>query len=262
MNRRSLAELRRLLAETSLDSLDQLLKLLDKDERRGARELAQKMRRKLSRKRHEKERVARLLRYELDLWERGLSLVAGCDEAGRGALAGPLVAAAVILDRDVFIEGIDDSKKLSPAARERVAATIEEGAMCWATAFIGPKEIDEHGIQAANLSALSQAVENLPLRPDYILSDGFPLKSDIPGLAIIKGDSISLTVAAASIIAKVHRDRLMKSKESEYSGYGFSRHKGYGTADHLETLARLGPSPIHRRTFAPVGGRSRSFVDS
>lgn len=256
MSRRSLAELRRLLADTPQDSLGSLLALLDQDERRGARELAQKARRKLSRRGREKERVTRLLQYELDLWERGLSVVAGCDEAGRGALAGPLVAAAVVLDRDIFIEGIDDSKKLTPAARERVADTIEEGAMCWATAFIGPEEIDKHGIQAANLFALAQAVENLPLRPDYLLSDGFPVKGGIPGSAIIKGDSISLTVAAASIIAKVHRDRLMKSMASEYSGYGFSRHKGYGTADHLEALARLGPSPIHRRTFAPVGGRS------
>ncbi len=256
MSRRSLAELSRLLAETPLDSLTPLLTKLDQDERRGARELAHKMRRKLSRRRGEKERVMRLLRFEFDLWERGLSVVAGCDEAGRGALAGPLVAAAVVLDRDVFIEGIDDSKKLSPAARERVAVTIEEGAMCWATAFVGPEEIDEHGIQVANLSALAQAVENLTLRPDYVLSDGFPVRGGVPGRAIIKGDSISLTIAAASIIAKVHRDRYMRLMDLEHQEYGFSQHKGYGTADHLEALARVGPSPIHRVSFAPVGGLS------
>ena len=187
------------------------------------------------------------------LMARGARHVAGVDEAGRGPLAGPVVAAAVILDPANIPEGLDDSKKLTQARREALFGQITATALvAWSAA--GPREIDLINIRQATLAAMTRAVEALSHVPCRVLVDGRdvpPLLSD-RGRAIIRGDGRSLSIAAASIVAKVVRDRFMSRAALLHPGYGFERHKGYGSRDHLEAIARLGPSPMHRMSFAPL----------
>ena len=181
-------------------------------------------------------------------------LVAGCDEAGRGPLAGPVVAAAVILNPDLPIEGLADSKKLSPKQRGRLAGLIKQRALCWAVGLATVVEIDTLNILRASLLAMRRAAISLPVSPHRLLVDGNRLPDDIscPGECIIKGDETEACISAASILAKTHRDGLMRELDRRYPGYGFGQHKGYGTPQHLEALARLGATPVHRRSFAPV----------
>ncbi len=192
-----------------------------------------------------------VLMHERVLWSRGIRLVAGIDEAGRGPLAGPVVAAAVVLPAGVFLPGVDDSKKLSPARREELAALIRDRALAVATGIVAHERIDEINILNATMQAMCQAVEALAVRPEHLLVDG-PRGPDtgIPCSAIVDGDSLSFSIAAASIIAKVTRDHLMVEYDEQYPGYGFARHKGYGTREHREAIARLGFCPIHRRSFS------------
>jgi len=197
--------------------------------------------------------LADLGRYERRLREQGFRLIAGVDEAGRGALAGPLVAAAVILPEDFDLEGIDDSKALTPAEREACYARILAGAVAVAVRRATPAGIDRRGLHRSNLWLLRGAVRALPVRPDYVLTDGFPVpRLGLPSLSIRKGDAVTASVAAASIVAKVVRDRAMARYHRRFPAYGFDRNKGYGTAEHREALARIGPCPIHRRSFALV----------
>jgi ribonuclease HII len=184
----------------------------------------------------------------------GYAVVAGVDEVGRGALAGPVVAAAVVLDPIRVPEGLDDSKRLTPAVREKLAGEICESALAWQIASVEADEIDQINILRATLSAMRTAVEGLIPEPDLILVDG---NIPIPGLTrtqrtIVGGDALSVSIAAASIVAKVVRDRLMRDFDSVWTGYGFASHVGYGTPTHREALKRLGPSPIHRRSFRGV----------
>ena len=182
----------------------------------------------------------------------GARLVAGVDEAGRGPLAGPVVAAAVILDPLRIPPGLDDSKKLTPAARERLFGTILATAQV-SIGLAGVAEIDRDNIRVASLSAMCRAVSGLPRVPCLALVDGRDRpRLDCTSEAIVDGDALCLSIAAASIVAKVARDRLMTRIAARFPGYGFERHKGYATAEHHEALRRLGPSPIHRRSFAPV----------
>ncbi len=185
---------------------------------------------------------------------RGFRLVAGVDEVGRGALAGPVVAAAVILNLDDLPAGLNDSKQLSKRQRERFFTQLQQCAQAFSIARIEPHEIDRINIHRASLQAMAQAIKALPLLPDYVLIDG---RHQVPDLScsqrsIIKGDGLSVSIASASIIAKVTRDELMCKYDEEFPGYGFSAHVGYGTKAHKAAVARLGPSPIHRLTFQGV----------
>ena len=195
-----------------------------------------------------------LWHYEREALEQGHALVCGCDEAGAGPLAGPVYAAAVILPLGVEIEGLDDSKKLTEKKREALFPVIQEKALAWAVARVEAAEIDETDILSARMKAMQVAMDQLSLRPDFALIDGnrdhgrsFALTT--PHRCIVKGDSLSASIAAASILAKVSRDRFMVEQDRLYPAYGFARHKGYGTAQHRAAIARLGPCPIHRRTF-------------
>ncbi len=179
--------------------------------------------------------------------------VCGVDEAGRGPWAGPVCAAAVILDISALPTGIDDSKKLSPKARASLEAEIKASAVAWAVAFASVEEIEALNILHATGLAMRRAVAGLSLRPAHALVDGnyaFPLPC--PVRTVVRGDALSLSIAAASILAKTARDRLMADMDGLYPGYGFAQHKGYGAASHIEALQRLGPSPIHRPSFAPI----------
>lgn len=180
-------------------------------------------------------------------------LTCGVDEAGRGPLAGPVVAAAVILPPGTSLSGLNDSKKLSPRQRERLAAEIRATALAWAVAEASAAEIDAWNILRSTLRAMARAVAALPLTPDEVLVDGNQAPAlEVPVRTIIGGDALEPAIMAASILAKTHRDARLVALEARHPGYGFARHKGYGTAAHLAALARLGPCPEHRRSFAPV----------
>lgn len=190
------------------------------------------------------------LLYEKEAQNSGYNIVCGVDEAGRGPLAGPVFAAAVILPQGLVIEGIDDSKKLSEKNREALYIEIKSLALAFNVAFATEKEIDEVNILNATFLAMKRAVEGLSLRPDLVLIDGNREPAlDLPIKTIVKGDSLSVSIAAASILAKVERDRLMKKLSEKYPSYGFEKHKGYGTKLHLEAIKRYGPAEIHRKSF-------------
>jgi ribonuclease HII len=181
------------------------------------------------------------------------TLTCGVDEAGRGPLAGPVVAAAVILPPGTSLSGLNDSKKLSPRQRERLAAEIRTTALAWAVAEASAAEIDEWNILRATLRAMARAVAALPVTPDEVRVDGNQAPAlAVPVRTIIGGDALEPAIMAASILAKTHRDARLVALDARYPEYGFARHKGYGTAAHLAALARLGPCPEHRRSFAPV----------
>lgn len=198
-----------------------------------------------------KERLDVMLTHERRLWESGRSYIAGVDEVGRGPLAGPVVAAAVILPRDFDVLGIDDSKKLSPKKREELFEVIKEKALAWSVGWVGPERIDEINILEATKEAMTQAVQGLSLQPDHVLIDGnFTVRAlALPQTAIVKGDANSTSIAAASILAKVTRDRYMEEMDAVYPGYAFASNKGYGTKAHYDGLKAQGPTPIHRKTF-------------
>ncbi len=198
-----------------------------------------------------KERLDVMLTHERRLWDSGRSFIAGVDEVGRGPLAGPVVAAAVILPRDFDVLGIDDSKKLSPKKREELSAVIREKALAWSVGWVGPERIDEINILEATKEAMTQAVQGLSLQPDHVLIDGnFTVRAlALPQTAIVKGDANSTSIAAASILAKVTRDRYMEEMDAVYPGYAFASNKGYGTKAHYDGLKAQSPTPIHRKTF-------------
>ena len=195
-------------------------------------------------------RLQEMKQYETALWEQGCNYVAGVDEVGRGPLAGPVVTAAVILPHDFDLLGVDDSKKLSEKKREELFDQIKEKAICWAIGIKGPDVIDDINILEATKAAMKEAIESLEIRPEHILIDALTLKDvAIPQTGIVKGDANSVSIAAASILAKVTRDRMMVAYEETYPGYGFASNKGYGTAAHYEGLRQQGITPIHRMSF-------------
>jgi len=191
---------------------------------------------------------------ERALRARGFLLIAGVDEAGRGPLAGPVVAAAVVLPDDFGFDGLTDSKKVSAAKREKFYAILTAAAeILWAVAEATVEEIDRLNILHATHLAMGRAIEGLPKRADHALVDGLPVRGlTVDHTALVEGDSLSLSIAAASILAKVTRDRLMVELDAQYPQYGFARHKGYGVRQHVEALRNYGPCPAHRRTFQPV----------
>jgi ribonuclease HII len=188
--------------------------------------------------------------YERLLYGQGFRRIAGADEAGRGALAGPLVAAAVILPEWFDCEGLEDSKILTPIQRDLWFERIRGAAVGVTVVKALPRRIDRRGLHVSNLALLRQALTRLDPRPDFVLTDGFPLRGiRVPNLSMKKGDAVTASVAAASVMAKVTRDRMMERYHRRYPVYGFDRHRGYGTASHRAAIARYGPSPIHRMSF-------------
>ena len=188
--------------------------------------------------------------YEKAKKELGYTAICGCDEAGRGPLCGPVVAAAVILPDDVEIEGLNDSKKLTEKRREALFDVIKEKAIAYAIAEASPAEIDEINILNASMLAMRRAVEALPVKADFALIDGNCSRGFIiPTETVVKGDAKSASIAAASILAKVTRDRICIEQDKEYPEYGIAKHKGYPTKDHMDAVREHGPSPIHRRSF-------------
>ena len=201
----------------------------------------------------ETERLTRLLRYEREAYQRGAKLVAGVDEAGRGCLAGPVVAAAVILPHDWRLEGVNDSKQLTAAQRERLFPLIQAQAVSVGVGVISADIIDNINILHATYRAMEEAIARLSPPPDYLLLDAVTLHNlPLPQKHIIRGDSLSISIAAASIIAKVTRDRLMEEFDAQFPQYGFARHKAYGTKQHRAAIAQFGPCPIHRLSFRGV----------
>jgi len=185
--------------------------------------------------------------------ERGALRIAGLDEVGRGPLFGPVVAAAVILHKSCHLPGLTDSKKLSEKKRNELDPEIRANAVAWAIAVVDAETIDRINIRQASLLAMRRAVEQLALTPDYLLIDGRDtIDWDCPQQAVIQGDATSFSIAAASVLAKVHRDRLLVELDREFPGYGLAQHKGYCSPEHVAALARLGPTRLHRKSFHPV----------
>ena len=197
------------------------------------------------------------LEFEKPLWESGCKHIAGIDEAGRGPLAGPVAAAAVILPADpsigLLLEGVRDSKQMTPRQREYWSDRLKEFAVCYGIGFASAEEIDAAGILPATHLAVMRALAELHVPPDHLLLDYLTLPGySTPQTSLVKGDVRCLSIASASVLAKTARDQLLCKLDRQYPGYGFSRHKGYGTPEHLQALQRLGPCPIHRLTFHPI----------
>jgi ribonuclease HII len=251
---KSIPELRQLFVERSRPVPKGLLEALEVDSRQGAHHLARRIRERYRSNRSEGQRLHTLLRFEIDLWSQGYSLVAGVDEAGMAPLAGPVVAGAVILPQNYKLRGLDDSKKiLDPETREALAIQIKQDAVCWAFGFAEVEEIDKINIYHAGLLAMQRAVNGLRCLPDFVLVDARRIpQCPSPQRGIIRGDTLSASIAAASIIAKTTRDAHMLEMDRLYQGYGFASHKGYPTPEHCRALKELGAVEIHRRSFGRV----------
>src|SRR6187455_2833707 len=231
-----------------------LLEALDTDPRQGAHQLAKRIRGRYRENRAEGQRLHFLLRFEIELWSEGYGFVAGVDEAGMAPLAGPVVAGAVILPQHYKLRGLNDSKKILDAeTREEMAKIIKRDAVCWAFGFAEVEEIDRINIYHAGLLAMQRAFQGLTCLPDFVLVDARRIPNcPSPQRGIIRGDALSASIAAASIIAKTTRDAHMMEMDSQYAGYGFASHKGYPTPEHCRALKELGALPIHRRSFGRV----------
>ncbi len=201
------------------------------------------------------------LKYEKQLWMQGVELIAGVDEVGRGALFGPVVAAAVILDPSFRIRGLRDSKLLEPEVREKLAKKIQEHCICWAIASVDSTRIDEINIYHASKECLAAAVRKLSITPGHVLVDAFKIDVECPQTPIIHGDALSASIAAASILAKVARDSWLREYDREYPLYGLASNKGYSTPRHKAQLREHGPSPLHRQSFAPVWMSNAALPD-
>ena len=251
---RSIPELNDLFINRNRAVPKGLLEALESDSRQGAHQLARRIRNRYRSNRAEGQRLHFLLRFEIELWAEGFNFVAGVDEAGMAPLAGPVVAGAVILPRNYKLRGLNDSKKILDAERrDELALQIKQDALCWSVGFAEVEEIDKINIYHAGLLAMQRAVQGLSSQPDYVLVDARRIPNcSYPQRGIIKGDALSASIAAASILAKTTRDAHMLEQDKLYSGYGFSSHKGYPTPEHCRALETLGALPIHRRSFARV----------
>ncbi|KJR48665.1 Ribonuclease HII [Desulfosporosinus sp. I2] len=235
------------------DPSPRMLNACQKDPRQGVRQLAIRLIKCQQAQAVENTRIQQLLVEEKKLWKKGFLLLAGIDEAGRGPLAGPVVAAACILPAKFNLPGLNDSKMLTESKRERLFAQIQTQAIDYGIGSAEPAEIDVLNILQATKLAMKRSVEGLTVRPHYLLIDALTLTDvQLPQLPLIGGDHLSASIAAASILAKVTRDRLMVQLHSIYPEYTFSKNKGYGTSDHMLALKRYGPCPLHRKSFAPV----------
>lgn len=249
----SITEVKKLL-QTIVDPDDERLKEFRNDARKGVIAAVRSWDKKAEKQQLAQEKLQEMLAYEKRAWAHGKKFIAGVDEVGRGPLAGPVVSAAVILPEDFNIVGINDSKQLSLAKRNELFDIIQEKALAVGVGIKDAAVIDQVNIYEASKLAMLEAIEQMPIQPDHLLVDAMTLPLPVSQESIIKGDAKSVSIAAASIIAKVTRDRMMEEYDVMYPGYGFPNNAGYGTKEHLTALEDLGVTPIHRRSFAPVRG--------
>ena len=243
-----IGEIRDLLQAAEDQMLPDFIARFESDERSGVRQLVQRAQKRLDALEKERERLMAMHQYEEQY--KDCQAICGIDEAGRGPLAGPVVAAAVILPKDCEILYLNDSKQLSAKKRELLYDEIMEKAVSVGVGYATPQRIDEINILQATYEAMRQAIGNLSVKPDLLLNDAVTIpKVEIPQVPIIKGDAKSISIAAASIIAKVYRDRLMVQYDDIFPGYGFAGNKGYGSQAHMDAIRTLGPTPIHRGSF-------------
>ena len=248
----SIAELKNILSDSAMPD-NSLLEAMAKDNRKGVLKLYEQWIVQGQKHESEKHRIARLYEQESKCRSKGFRLIAGVDEAGRGPLAGPVMAAAVVLPERAYLPGLNDSKKLSAAVRDSLFEVIKVTAISWAVGMASVEEIFELNIFHASLLAMCRSVVGLERKPDFVLVDGLKtLDLPLPQLSLVKGDNLSASIAAASVLAKVTRDRIMLDYHNEFPQYGFNRHKGYPTVEHLQALASYGPCRIHRTDFKPV----------
>lgn len=247
----SITEVKKLL-QTIVDPDDERLKEFRNDARKGVIAAVRSWDKKVEKQQLAQEKLQEMLAYEKRAWAHGKKFIAGVDEVGRGPLAGPVVSAAVILPEDFNIVGINDSKQLSLAKRNELFDIIQEKALAVGVGIKDAAVIDQVNIYEASKLAMLEAIEQMPIQPDHLLVDAMTLPLPVSQESIIKGDAKSVSIAAASIIAKVTRDRMMEEYDVTYPGYGFPNNAGYGTKEHLTALEDLGVTPIHRRSFAPV----------
>ncbi|KIO61863.1 Ribonuclease HII [Caldibacillus thermoamylovorans] len=231
---------------------DPFVKKCQQDERKGVQALLQRWKKKQEELMAEKRRFEKMMVYEKEAQKQGFQYVAGIDEVGRGPLAGPVVAAAVILPENIFISGINDSKKLSSKKREQLYQEIKNEALAIGIGVVGADVIDEINIYQATKKAMNIAINQLSIFPDFLLIDAMKIDTPITQRSLIKGDSLSVSIASASIIAKVYRDRLMMEYSKKYPEYQFEKNAGYGTREHIQAIRKFGPTSIHRKTFAPI----------
>lgn len=245
---KSISLIRQEFETAGINGGEELCRLYADDERAGVQRMISVYRRKREALEKERARLSLMSVYEREYAD--YEQICGIDEAGRGPLAGPVVAGAVILPRDCEILGVNDSKKLSAQKREQLYGEIMEKAVAAAVGIVSPARIDQINILQATYEAMREAIAGLRVRPGILLNDAVTIPGiSIKQVPIIKGDAKSVSIAAASILAKVTRDRIMVRYEEQFPGYGFASNKGYGSAEHIAALRRLGPSPIHRRTF-------------
>ena len=246
----SIAEIKKQLQEINIADIPEALKQYRNDERAGIISLVKSYDKKYAAYLKELERLDTMLEYERGYYKKGVKLIAGIDEVGRGPLAGPVVAAAVILPENCAIEGLNDSKKLSPKKREELYDIIMEKALAVGIGAVDNITIDQINILRATYKAMQAAIEKLKIKPEQLLVDAVTIPdTDIPQEGIVKGDAKSLSIAAASVIAKVTRDRYMVKMAEVYTGYDFENNMGYGTPKHIEGIKKLGFSAIHRQSF-------------
>ena len=247
----TIKEIKELLA--TVKELDNPLFLeLEKDPRSGVQKEINKRKKVIQAELDEDLRLETMLSYEKELYKQGLTLVAGVDEVGRGPLAGPVVAAAVILPKKCKIKGLNDSKKIPKKKHWEIFQAVQDQALSIGIGIMDNQVIDQANIYEATKLAMKEAISQLSHQPEHLLIDAMQLDLPISQTAIIKGDAKSLSIAAASIVAKVTRDNLMKDYDNQYPGYDFAANAGYGTAKHLEGLEKLGVTPIHRTSFEPI----------
>ncbi len=246
----TISEIKNILSQEDVPA--EVLKEIMNDERVGVQHLFQSYVKKREREAAERLRVDDMYTPESQFYHQGMTYVAGMDEVGRGPLAGPVTVAAVILKPYTFFKGLNDSKKVSPKHREELAKEIREKAVDISIVSLPPEEIDAVNIYEATMEAMYKAVNELSIAPEAVIVDAMPLHFSVPTLPLIHGDAKSAAVAAASIVAKVHRDHLMDEYDKMYPGYGFAQNKGYGTAEHIDAIRRLGITPIHRKSFEPI----------
>ena len=229
------------------------IKMLQADDRSGVQKLLVAYYKRLEKEAQEKERFTKMLAYESEYYAQGVQYVAGVDEAGRGPLAGPLVIAAVILPRNAFIAGLNDSKQLSAAKRDKLYDEIIAKAVAIEVNIVSVSNIDKYNIYAATQRGMAQVLEHLPVQPQVALIDAMPVTAkNIECVPIVHGDALSASIAAASIIAKVTRDRIMERLDTLFPDYGFAHNKGYGSGAHMQAIAEFGATKWHRRSYEPV----------
>lgn len=245
----NIPEIRQYLASIRYLADEALEREILEDDRLGVRALVPKIKAAWKKEREQRSDWEEMSRHERELWEAGYTSIAGLDEVGRGSLVGPVMSAAVILPPQFYLPGLRDSKQLTALERERFAEAIYKEAVAVGIGSTPVEEIERTNIVEATKKSMIAAIQALTKAPDYLLIDALKLPLSLPQRSIVRGDRMSVTIAAASVVAKVTRDRYMVQISEEYPQYGFERNKGYGTQEHLEAIARFGFSPIHRRTF-------------